>query len=37
MITSRSEYLSKLAEIQVAKDLDYYQPIPETEKIYQVN
>ena len=37
MITSKEEYASKLVEIQLMKDENYFAPIPESEKIYQID
>lgn len=37
MITSKEEYLSKLADIQLMRDGNYFRPIPESEKIYKID
>lgn len=37
MITSREEYLSHLAQIELAHNALYFFPIPEVEKIYKIN
>lgn len=37
MITSRQEYLSNLAEIQMGLDGEKYFPIPEAEKVYKID
>lgn len=37
MITSKEEYTSKLIEIQLMKDENYFTPIPESEKIYKID